>query len=366
MLIDTPCELPRDTENNIDTLSGIFNRTTGTYKFYWFLSILDLVCLRKMTQFTDRQIIPLMIAKAWYPRVYFRLSFGFQEKLSAIIDELHQIDQGNKIGKNPQIISDFLFDSNHLTQEMYRKLTRYVPTCFLSPWFSSATDTQIIELSQTFNKQCLYAIYKDGKGWRYEINPKWVAYLNRHYQELKGFAYWHLLQFLQKRNLNVPNIVSKLIATDKRPSMSNQRYFWKSVMALKGDVKSLYTGAPLYETSDWDLDHFMPWSFVTHNQLWNLIPVEESINSSKNDRLPDLSLVPKMAAIQYDAIHTFINHGGKEKALEDFCDLGIDTRTLLALSNTEFENLYTDTYAPMRQLALNMGFETWQPDLPGI
>lgn len=76
MLIDTPCELPRDTENNIDTLSGIFNRTTGTYKFYWFLSILDLVCLRKMTQFTDRQIIPLMCSSCFQTKYRRKVMTG--------------------------------------------------------------------------------------------------------------------------------------------------------------------------------------------------------------------------------------------------------------------------------------------------
>lgn len=90
--------------------------------------------------------------------------------------------------------------------------------------------------------------------------------------------------------------------------------------------------------------------------------MEKSINCSKSDRLPDLVLLPKMAEIQYQAIHTYVDCGGKTKALEDFCDLGIDTATLLSLNDKEFLNLYTDTFVPMRQLAINMGFETWHPD----
>lgn len=142
--------------------------------------------------------------------------------------------------------------------------------------------------------------------------------------------------------------------------MTEQRKFWSFVMQKQQGVESLYTGEILHEMKGCDLDHFIPWSFVAHNRLWNLIPVEKNVNCSKNDRLPELVLLPKMAEIQRRAIHTFIDFGGKEKSLADFCDLGIDTRTLLSLNDQEFLNLYSNTFTPMRQIAVNMGFDTWQ------
>lgn len=361
-MLDAPYELPSDAKVDVRTLSRIFNNTSGTYKFYWFLSLLDLVCLRNMTRFTIRDIASVMVAKAWYPRVYFRLSFGFQEKLSTIIDELHRRDRDNQISKQSAAIANYLINSDNLTSQMCRDVTGIVQYRFLNPWLKTSDDSQIAKRSRSFTNQCLYAICKDSNGWFYEVNPCWIQYLRENYQFLKDFAYWHLLQFLQQRNPNVPNIVNKLVATDERPAMNKQRKFWAQVMADQQGVESLYTGQILREMRRCDLDHFMPWSFVTHNQLWNLIPVEKTINSSKSDQLPDLSLLPKMAEIQHRAIHTFINGGGKADALEDFCDLGIDTATLLSLSDSEFLNLYTNTYTPMRQLAINMGFETWHPN----
>ena len=38
----------------------------------------------------------------------------------------------------------------------------------------------------------------------------------------------------------------------------------------------------------YSLDHFLPWKFVLHDQLWNPIPVSRSANSSKSDSLPSL------------------------------------------------------------------------------
>ena len=58
-------------------------------------------------------------------------------------------------------------------------------------------------------------------------------------------------------------------------------------------------------------------------------------------------------------VKTIVDFGGNVKALEDFCDLGIDTQTLLSLNDQEFLNLYNNTFVPMWQIAVNMGFETW-------
>ncbi|WP_410479158.1 HNH endonuclease domain-containing protein [Pedobacter miscanthi] len=33
-------------------------------------------------------------------------------------------------------------------------------------------------------------------------------------------------------------------------------------------------------------EHFIPYAFVSHDLIWNLIPADPSFNSPKNDRLP--------------------------------------------------------------------------------
>jgi hypothetical protein len=41
---------------------------------------------------------------------------------------------------------------------------------------------------------------------------------------------------------------------------------------------------------DYDLDHFLPWSFVTHDLIWNLTPAPRSINIQKSAAVPKLAL----------------------------------------------------------------------------
>ena len=63
--------------------------------------------------------------------------------------------------------------------------------------------------------------------------------------------------------------------------------FWKGYIAENPDVTCIYSGQPI-TFQNLSLDHFLPWSYVVHDQLWNIIPTPKNINSAKNDRLPSL------------------------------------------------------------------------------
>ena len=42
------------------------------------------------------------------------------------------------------------------------------------------------------------------------------------------------------------------------------------------------------------IDHIIPWSYMFSDDLWNLVYVESSLNSSKNNRLPDEDMIIKL------------------------------------------------------------------------
>ena len=35
----------------------------------------------------------------------------------------------------------------------------------------------------------------------------------------------------------------------------------------------------------YEIDHFVPWSYITNDEMWNLMPVDATIKSSKKDKL---------------------------------------------------------------------------------
>lgn len=50
-------------------------------------------------------------------------------------------------------------------------------------------------------------------------------------------------------------------------------------------MKDVFTGKPII-AKQYDVDHFIPWSFVMNDELWNLMPMDSSLNSSKSNKLP--------------------------------------------------------------------------------
>ena len=76
------------------------------------------------------------------------------------------------------------------------------------------------------------------------------------------------------------------------------------------------------------LDHFIPWSFVLHDRMWNLVPVSKSINSSKSDLLPPLEkYLDSFIDLQFTAYTTALEIGINSKTLEDYYLLGAGNTT---------------------------------------
>lgn len=241
------------------------------------------------------------------------------------------------------------------------KLTTYVPYCFLYPWINATNNSrEVMWRSQSFENGCLYSIYKEKTDFYIELNPVWDEYLHTHYKILMDFTYWNLMQFLQVRNPNVPAISSKLIRPESRSSLANQHRYWNKVIQIGGPVRCIYTGHELHP-SDYELDHFIPWSFVSHDLLWNLIPADGSINSSKSNYLPDLDIyLPKLAKLQHHSLKVSIQANYLPAILEDFLSLGYTPKEFVLMNEEEFLEVYRRTFGPMHQIALNMGFETWK------
>lgn len=84
-----------DSEDSLYTqpLQKAFANTTASYKFLWFLAILDLVKESAPTSFqsltiSTQDICIRMVAKAWIPTQRFKLSFGRFDSITKIINAL--------------------------------------------------------------------------------------------------------------------------------------------------------------------------------------------------------------------------------------------------------------------------------------
>ena len=338
-------------------LSRIYDNTTATYKFYWFVSIIDLICANPGRRcFSFDEIISGMIAEAWYPIHYFRLSFGKLDSLESIILEIQRV-LGIPIDASRESVRRQILQNVDRPEirKLIHTLTLNVPYRFLSPWIPKATDAQVLELSHDFPNNCPYAIYDKN----IIIEDHWADYLVERAAILKDYSFWNLSIFLQKRNPNVPDIPSKLVRPLQRAPLTRQHRFWDRYIQSVGHIHCIYTNEEL-TVGGYDLDHFIPWSFVVHDLLWNLLPSDSSINSSKSNCIPSLDLyLEPMARIQRAALRENYTSNPSDKLFEDYMVFRCSIPELIDASDERFLDLFKNEFTPMAQTATNMGFATW-------
>lgn len=367
-------QFPYSKELPTECLAACFNDVTNSYKFYWFLSILEHI---KKAPKGEPLIIPIknlladMIASVWFPTNYFRLSFGKQDRLSQIALDIKEISNLSGGAKKGEIIHEIFIQvqkKSELTEEIL-SVGRFVPFRFIRPFFSkelkgksdSQVDKLIVQLAEEsffdVSHPCLYR-FIDSPEKSIEIQPNWLDYLQAHIQILTGFCMWHLLTYLQKNNPNVPNIACKLFEPTQR-NLKQARTFWDLVFEHLGEIRCIYSEYPMSK-DNFSLDHFLPWSFVAHDLLWNIIPTPKNINSAKNDNLPDIDkYFDRFAQLQYKAFSLALDLQ-KTELIEDY-RLLFPTQDLSESSTFPlgyFRQTLANTIVPQIQIAKNMGFSS--------
>ena len=362
--------IPQSETLSTSALNRVFDKTTATYKLYWLLSLLDMYVKEQKETMLALDVASRMVAYAWYPIEYFKLSFGKGDSMSQIIPnvaELTGITVDDKLENKTEAIIQAVLE-NKKVKNTVKILLENVPFWFQTPWIETKSKQErdkkleMIARSRNMENDCLYSLSGWGEGLIVTINPKWNKYLNTNYEILRDFTLWNLSLFLQAKNPNVPNISNKLLRPESRESLTKQKKFWNKVIELGGSLHCIYTNRKLVKNK-YDLDHFIPWNFVSHNQNWNLIPADGSCNSSKSDRIPDLDyFLPKMAAAQHNALRLYVpQSSNKDAVLDEYYALGVSPQELMSMSDEEFLNTFRKTFSPLSQMAVNMGFKILKP-----
>lgn len=354
--------LPQHSCLTTDKLGSVFSHTSATYKFYWFIAILELFVKQGKERMVIWEIIAEMIGHAWYPIHYFHLSFGRADSLEKQIREIREFTQIPIDRSRKGLVSDLM---NHPDQKRIQSLlqvfTQHVPFRFLNPWINMGQmeDKELAKRSERFENGCLYALTQEDGDWVVTINPDWHDYLRCNFNILNDFAYWNLAHFVQAKNPNVPDIINKLIKPIERRALTKQRRFWNSVINHEGGMRCIYTDK-LLQVGDYDLDHFIPWSFVVHDLIWNLLPSDSSINSSKSNKLPNLEVyLSKMAMAHQKAVKVVYGQDPSNSLLEDYCTIIDRPYDLINLSVEDLVSVFSKTFSPLYQIASNMSFEKW-------
>ncbi|MEB0301557.1 HNH endonuclease domain-containing protein [Mucilaginibacter sp. 5C4] len=339
--------LPYQEELPIHLLAACFNKTSATYKFYWFLSILGRAELGE-TKINKNDLFAEMVAHSWFTVNYFHVSFGKQDKLQQAIEKIKWGENLTVDADRGSIFKRLSTTNNKNTIKELRYFNSEVPHRFLSPWFRADDLNSAHEYSQAYLNNCPYSLHKD----YIEINPNWAEYFKRNTRLLKDFCYWNLAMYLQTKNPNVPDIPNKLIRSPIRKNLNEQRKFWDIVIEELGSVNCIYTNSRI-EKGHYAVEHFIPYAFVSHDLIWNLIPANPSFNSYKSDKLPPLDkYFEPFYKLQQSAMEIILDKSPKNKLLQDYLTI-FPSLDLKHINQQKF----LEQFQPMITIASNNGFE---------
>lgn len=361
--------LPLMSGLNVQVLSRTFDNTATSYKFTFFQAILNICSERGFTKFDGKvsckELVIEMAAFAWYPHTFHKLSFGRLDDLGKILDLLPFTVEGSSLANSAvqkKLRAALLDNYQHIGLD---SLLRHVPFRLLTPFFEltlrGMPDQRKISLiralaDKAFTSETppLYRLTEQDAA--VEIHPKWLVYLQESFGLVSGWLSHNWVAFLQSRNPNVPAIPCKTQPPISRASLNTQFKRWRRIIETS-EMRCIYSGERL-NPNHFEVDHFLPWSFICHDRPWNLVPVLPAANASKGNRLPDTKFVESFINIQSIALSLSKRQlSVREWALQAepyLADLRINEDDLL--SHFKLSGALKSTMLPMIALAKQSGF----------
>lgn len=370
--------LPEDNTVEVRILEKLLDleNLSTSYKLFWFAGILEEIKQGKQ-EMSFRRIVCRMLTSAWYPLLQYHLNLGVGDQINSIVNLLHT-KYSLATDVRERDLLDFLEKlKDPEVEKAIRGFYNYVPYRLLSPFFTSSLvgvkdhlkNKMIADLSTNTSK-ALYKINQTDE--RIHLNYDWFDYIYRNQSIVSGWHNYKMIYYLQKKNPNIPAIPFKLSMQSKR-NLHVATKFWNSVKEQQL-LHDIYTGHSMIKDNfekhgEMSIDHFIPWSFVLHDELWNLVPTFKNINSSKNNKLPQIDLfMDKFCDMQYSAFSIIRQDKKSKKILEDYLTINkkLDLNYLLnkdrGITREEFADSLKATIYPLYQIAYNQGYEVWHND----
>jgi hypothetical protein len=248
-------------------------------------------------------------------------------------------------------------------------LKRYAPFLLLSPFFGRELDGKTQQQRHAHIRdegnarfESLRPLYRFVGRDSIELHPAWADYIESNFAVVSGWAERKWIAFLQARNPLAPAVSEKISAPEERQRLTFQKSYWERIIvrarAESRPFHCIYSGAVL-DPDDFQLDHFLPWSFVCHDSLWNLLPVLPAANASKHDRIPDAEYIGIFAWSQFEGLR----HAERLLSRQEKKDIDASFHGELRMTSEErgssqgVLNAYHRMLIPQMAIAQSIGFQ---------
>ncbi len=372
---------------DMEGFSRMMQSPSYCYKFYWLEAIVKLISENK-EEVSYHEIIDEMIANAWYSVLEFHVHLSglwadgeIRDNLEKAVLKLHCLSHlpanASKIEIKNQIQR---FEKELHPEKMF--LTQNVPYKALSGFANKGEER--IDLNSSAGVMMTYYnrinalsplpyTFGEQKGLDRKIrfHGLWIQMIQEHMVSILGWIQYEKVRWLQTVNPEVPGLVYKLAPMDeKMRKLSHVRRLWDGILDMT-QIIDVFREEPV-KKEDYEVDHFIPWSFVMNDELWNLMPMDSSLNGIKSNRLPRWdAFFRKFAANQYIMYELVQEKPGIRKLYErcyrDNLHSIWASQELYRKGNSreEFYGILERNMRPVYDSARRQGYEVWENHIAG-
>ena len=298
-------------------------KNTNTYKLAWAKAILDIVAKEKKNIISFNLIAEHMLKFYWNQMYFFKLKQG----------PLNQEPTLNKIVKE--------------TIETYQSFTKSKQPV----WFNIA-QTELLKDKTSYDKRIkrIVKVLHQDVSWRfkridsqemplYEIDKtkdqiifsnESIDVLSKDGVLLTPHIYLEWAKLLEKFN-QAPKIANKVAGSGlqeiKRQNLSPYREILLRLFENQ-PIRDFYTNEVL-SMEQISVDHFIPWSYIYSDDIWNFVITSKSNNSKKSNRFSSKYFLKKLIE-QNQRLISIIKESSFKKQIHE------------ALENQYVEKFYSD------------------------
>ncbi|MCR5683942.1 MAG: HNH endonuclease [Lachnospiraceae bacterium] len=351
------------------------------YKFYWLEAIVQLIS-EGISETTFDAVINEMICNAWYSVREFHIHLsGFMadgqvrdglERTVLTLSELSNLSaNASKVE-----IKNAIREHDDQLKSAKEQLTNMVPYRALAGFFTNVNEAaewnsvrRMVAYIRMVNRDVVLLPYTLGESSKLKkeiyFHPAWMEMIQDNTVSILGWIQFEKVKWLQNNNPETPGLVYKLAPMDeKMRKLDHVRKLWGEILDIR-EVRDVFTGEAV-KAKQYDVDHFIPWSFVMNDELWNLMPMDSSLNSAKSNKLPKWDpFFGRFAANQY-LLYGFIHdkagiHKLFEACFRDNLHSIWAGQELYRKGNTreEFYNILQKNMRPVYDSARRQGYEIW-------
>ncbi|WP_051611863.1 DEAD/DEAH box helicase [Xylanibacter ruminicola] len=179
---------------DIEKLKNAFDKKSTSYKYFWFMSLIQIYEETQVENISLRQILVKMVANAW--KYVFMLNGQFSQsdqlpKYLVSIKSITNLDS-NSLEQEVEDKLNEVFDTKNL-QVILNPLLKNVPYRFLSPWIKFTDNENVMNISRKQESRCPYELYND----HVIIKKLWRENLIGLYESIHLFVEYSLETYLK-------------------------------------------------------------------------------------------------------------------------------------------------------------------------